>query len=676
MSSSTSTGTSSSSSSNTANTTKRIRRKPAKYHSPELKPKHSKGAASGSQRNNNVHVPLTPQARRRAAALLAPRQRRLSYLAHRRTTLMLVSHLRAHGARVAVVAPLNHTEGATLKGPSGEKNRNNDRKNSQDPLVEIRLHGYPLPFNPELSVVYPVRVTTLFARTFGADEPPDLIYLASPASLGFQVLLQMRQQPWEKRVPVICNFQTDLAGYCAILFPHPLSTVAVFAFAMVQSYLFRHESVRTIFYPSRFVRRYLEAQGVQRHKMDVLRRGVDTALFRPGRRSDALRRAIAPDGEVILLCVSRVAGEKGFDFLARAAAALRARGLKFVLYVVGGNRNREVEREVHALFHGPLRDEGRVVFAGFKTGEDLATAYASGDIFLHCSVTETFGLVVLESMASGCGHLVPAEDLDGFVDRVMGLAEDRATWDKINNQVAWRMADTIEEREKELAQLVPPAAREVVTSRIVDARLAGGLGVVMTFWVFTGLYLALTEVGLTYNYPDIYLTGAGLDPNNPPPARDVRANHADIVRKVAAAGTVLLKNTNNVLPLGKPKNVGVFGNGAADVTQGLTYTGDDSGPWGPNIGALSVGGGSGAGRHTRLISPLFALRGRIEDYRGRVQYLLDNHMMVEDDFTSIYPTPEVCLVFLKTWSREGTDRLAFENDWNSTVVVENYKAFA
>ncbi|KAM9883612.1 glycosyl transferase group 1 [Verticillium dahliae] len=549
MSSSTSTGTSSSSSSNTARERRQALSATTMSTSPLL-PKHAAAPPRYSPHDNAV-FPTSLIGKR----ILLCTESFGPVNGVSRTTLMLVSHLRAHGARVAVVAPLNHTEGTTLTGPSGDQNKNDDKKNSQDPLVEVRLHGYPLPFNPELSVVYPVRVTTLFARTFGADEPPDLIYLASPASLGFQVLLQMRQQPWEKRVPVICNFQTDLAGYCAILFPHPLSTVAVFAFAMVQSYLFRHESVRTIFYPSRFVRRYLEAQGVQRHKMDVLRRGVDTALFRPGRRSDALRRAIAPDGEIILLCVSRVAGEKGFDFLARAAAALRARGLKFVLYVVGGNRNREVEREVHALFHSPLRDEGRVVFAGFKTGEDLATAYASGDIFLHCSVTETFGLVVLESMASGvpvvardeggpsdiidegqCGHLVPAEDLDGFVDRVMGLAEDRgareemgrraremaceATWDKINNQVAWRMADTIEEREKELAQLVPPvrraplyrqtsqlapiygwlstreAAREVVTSRIVDARLAGGFGVVMTFWVFTGLYLALTEVGL------------------------------------------------------------------------------------------------------------------------------------------------------------------------------------
>jgi beta-glucosidase len=175
----------------------------------------------------------------------------------------------------------------------------------------------------------------------------------------------------------------------------------------------------------------------------------------------------------------------------------------------------------------------------------------------------------------------------------------------------------------------------------------------------------------TYNYPDEYLSLAGYDPRSPPPARDVRANHSDVVRSVAAAGTVLLKNTNNVLPLKDHKNVAVFGNGAPDVTEGLTYTGDDSGPWGANIGALSVGGGSGAGRHTELISPLFAIRTRVEKAGGRIQYLTDNTKLVQGDFTSIYPPPEVCLVFLKTWAREGTDRLSFENDWNSTAVVAN-----
>ncbi|ROT41974.1 glycosyl transferase group 1 [Sodiomyces alkalinus F11] len=464
-----------------------------------------------------------------------------------RTTLMLVDHLRAHGALVAVVAPLNHTKHDTF-APSAAEKRPED-----DTLVEVRLKGYPLPFNPELSVVYPVRVSTLFARTFGRDNPPDLIYLASPASLGFQVMLQVRQQPREKRVPIVCNFQTDLAGYCSILFPQPFSTIAVFAFALVQSYLFRHDSVKTLFYPSRFVRRYLEGQGVQPEKMELLRRGVNTKAFCPGRRSEKLRREIAPNGEIILICVSRIAGEKGFDFLAQAAKELDARGLPFKLYIVGGNRNPDVEREVQEMFD-PLVDESKVIFAGFKSGEDLATAYASGDIFLHCSVTETFGLVVLESMASGvpvvardeggpsdiiddgrCGHLLPPQDLHGFVDRVMALAKDparraamaqearslacEATWEKINNQVAWRMVDTIEGRRRELVRvghaqhptlfanaralvqfygwvMMNDAAREVIISWIVDAKMAGGLGIVITFWLFTGIYLVFTEVAL------------------------------------------------------------------------------------------------------------------------------------------------------------------------------------
>lgn len=134
---------------------------------------------------------------------------------------------------------------------------------------------------------------------------------------------------------------------------------------------------------------------------------------------------------------------------------------------------------------------------------------------------------------------------------------------------------------------------------------------------------------------------------------------------------MLLKNTNNILPPRDLKNVAVFGNGAADVTKGLTYTGDGSGPWGANIGALSVGGGSGAGRHTHLVSPLFAIRTRVERTGARVQYLTNNNNLAEGDFTSIYPPPDVCLVFLKTWAREGTDSLSFENDWNSTMAVSN-----
>ncbi|KAK5996845.1 GDP-mannose-dependent alpha-mannosyltransferase [Cladobotryum mycophilum] len=461
-----------------------------------------------------------------------------------RTTLMLVNHLRNNGVQVAVVAPHNHTNHNTFSPPPSPSISPADKQ------PEIRVTGYPLPFNPELSIVYPVRNSTLYSKTFGDDAPPDLIYLASPASLGFQVMLQLRQQPKEKQIPVICNFQTDLSGYCEILFPAPLSYLGVWVLAAVQSYLFRHSSVKTIFYPSRFVRRYLEGQHVQTNKLEVLRRGVNAQMFNPGRRSEELRKEIAPNGEIIFVTVSRIAGEKGFDFLAKVAKELDARGLAFKLYIVGGNRNPAVEKEFQQMFD-PLRESGKVIFAGFKVGEDLATAYASGDVFLHCSVTETFGLVVLESMASGVpvvardeggpsdivehgetGFLIPPDDLDAFVTKAAKLAQDHqtrfrmakqaraaaeeATWEKINNKVAWRMIDTIAEHEEERTnppeqtttlasatqQLAAPiyswimmnqAARGALKRGVVDVRLLGGLGIILACWAFTGSCMVFTE---------------------------------------------------------------------------------------------------------------------------------------------------------------------------------------
>ncbi|KAK8010210.1 hypothetical protein PG990_009175 [Apiospora arundinis] len=461
-----------------------------------------------------------------------------------RTNLNLVNHLRSHGALVAVVAPDNHTKVNTFQAID-----NLDPRSLRS--QEVRLTGYPVPFNPELSIVYPVRLLKLYERTFGA--PPDLIYLGSPASLGFQLLLQLRQQPAEAQVPVICNFQTDLAGYCEILFPQPLGAIASWTFSKVQGYLFQHASVKTLFYPSTFVRRYLEgAAGVQSGKLEVLRRGVNTEGFNPSKRSDALRKAWAPNGEVILFTCARLAGEKGFGFLADAAIELDKRGLNFKLVIVGGNRNAVVEQEVKDYFR-PLmaaeKNKNKVIFTGFKVGEELMEAYASADLFLHCSVTETFGLVVLEAMASGVpvvardeggpsdtiehgttGFLVPPADLDGFVAKVLKLSTDRsllgrfaqaardhaceATWEKINNKVAWKMADAVATREREQAgyQLAaanmmkaaaPPmyvwllmstAVRRLITASVVDVKLVWGLVVILGFWAGVSVYLAFIKV--------------------------------------------------------------------------------------------------------------------------------------------------------------------------------------
>lgn len=172
-------------------------------------------------------------------------------------------------------------------------------------------------------------------------------------------------------------------------------------------------------------------------------------------------------------------------------------------------------------------------------------------------------------------------------------------------------------------------------------------------------YVLAQQEGVSFGEQQIY-------------ARDVRGDHAAFIRNLGAAGTVLLKNINNTLPLKSPKNIGVFGNDAPDPTDGLTTVTDNDSVLGDSIiGTRDIGGGSGTGRHTTIISPLTAIKAKARELGSRVQYITNNVPLAAGDFRSIYPTPDVCLVFLKTFASEGWDRVDFLNDWDSAHVVKN-----
>jgi beta-glucosidase len=166
----------------------------------------------------------------------------------------------------------------------------------------------------------------------------------------------------------------------------------------------------------------------------------------------------------------------------------------------------------------------------------------------------------------------------------------------------------------------------------------------------------------------------------PSAGRNVQGDHAELIRKMGASATVLLKNRDGRLPIknsranGRIANIGVFGNAAIDPTEGLVYL-DNGRPAGPEFGALSIGGGAGSGRNPYLVSPLDSIKARARDSDALVQYISDNKALANGDFRSIYPIPDICLVFLKTWAAEEQDRLSFELDWNSTLVVEKTARF-
>ncbi|KAL5338041.1 beta-glucosidase [Aspergillus crustosus] len=186
-------------------------------------------------------------------------------------------------------------------------------------------------------------------------------------------------------------------------------------------------------------------------------------------------------------------------------------------------------------------------------------------------------------------------------------------------------------------------------------------------------FVALAAVGIGPSF-------LGLPPQTPlPPARDVRANHGALIRKHGAAGTVLLKNTNNTLPLTNPRVVAVFGNDAADLSRGSAAPLGDA--YHPHTGIASgvqaMGGGAGSGRFSYIVSPLDALKSRAaaSSNHFRIQYVTDNDVIANGDFSGIYPYPDVCLVFLKSYAAETFDRQSFELDWSSTAVVNSVASY-
>ncbi|KAL2075129.1 hypothetical protein VTL71DRAFT_71 [Oculimacula yallundae] len=154
-------------------------------------------------------------------------------------------------------------------------------------------------------------------------------------------------------------------------------------------------------------------------------------------------------------------------------------------------------------------------------------------------------------------------------------------------------------------------------------------------------------------------------------SRDVRGDHGALIRKHGASSTVMLKNVNKALPLKAPKTISVFGNDASEQTQGFLNQVNFE------YGTLVAGGGSGTGRLTYLITPLEAIKARASKDGALVQQWLNNTLIASTNISTlaIPVTPDVCLVFLKTWAEEAADRVSLELDWNGNEVVESVASY-
>ncbi len=242
---------------------------------------------------------------------------------------------------------------------------------------ELLLRGLPIPRYPQLKLGLPSKKELIKAWS---TRRPDLVHIATEGPLSWSAL----QAAHTLRLPVTSDFRTNFHSYCQ---HYGVGWLTKPIMAYLKKF---HNRTAFTMVPTQAMKYQLEALGFKNLK--VVARGVDTQFFHPNQRDEALRQSWGVKPEtLVMLSVGRLAAEKNLDLTIETYQALRAAGRNVQMVFAGD---------------GPMRAATQAkcpeaLFVGMCTHQQLTKVYASADLVLFSSLTETFGNVTLESLASG-----------------------------------------------------------------------------------------------------------------------------------------------------------------------------------------------------------------------------------------------------------------------------------
>ena len=306
----------------------------------------------------------------------------------------LVGFLLRQGAKVRVYSPTTDTPAFP---PTGD-------------LVSVP--SVPIPFRSEYQLGF--SLSPRIRRDLQAFDP-NLVHVAAPDIVAHRAVTWARK----RGIPVVSSVHTRFDTYLQYYHIQFLEPVVR---AITRRYYGRCDAIVV---PAESTAAILRAQRMNKD-ISIWARGVDRSQFNPARRSMDWRRSHGfADGDMVVAFLGRLVLEKGLDIFADAIEAARARDVPLKVVAIGDGPAR-------GFFQDRLPD---AVFTGQLTGDELATALASADVFFNPSITETFGNVTLEAMAcalpviaaaaSGArslvqdgvtGRLSEPGDVDGFAD--------------------------------------------------------------------------------------------------------------------------------------------------------------------------------------------------------------------------------------------------------------------
>ncbi|MGY3040717.1 glycosyltransferase involved in cell wall biosynthesis [Rhodanobacter sp. TND4EL1] len=288
-------------------------------------------------------------------------------------------------------------------------------------IAVTELGGASLPRYPELRFGWPAG-RALFRQW--SRQRPDAIYIATEGPLGWSAARAARRLG----IPLCSGFHTRFDHYAShygigLLTP------------LIRAYLRRfHQRTAATLVPTNALARELNAMGIT--NAHLLRRAVDTQLFHPGRRHEALRASWGVDPATpVVLYVGRIAAEKNLELAIQTFSAIRQQVPQARYLWVGDGPARPALQAAHPDF----------IFAGMQRGEALARHVASADMFPFPSLSETFGNVIIEGLAAGLpivayaegaarehlqdginGYCVESGNARAFVDAAVRLASNPA----------------------------------------------------------------------------------------------------------------------------------------------------------------------------------------------------------------------------------------------------------
>jgi glycosyltransferase involved in cell wall biosynthesis len=295
-------------------------------------------------------------------------------------------------------------------------------------LEEVLMRGMPIPRYPELKLGLPSKKTLVKTWTL---RRPDVVHIATEGPLGWSAL----QAAKVLKLPVTSDFRTNFQSYSKHYGVGWLRKPIV---AYLRKF---HNATACTMVPTRELMRTLSENGFANLK--VVSRGVDTKLFNISKRSTSLRASWgATENTTVLISVGRMAPEKNLDQVLKTYEALKNTGKAFNLVMVGD---------------GPLKEQFQqrypeIIFPGMLSQSNLAAYYASSDLFVFPSQTETFGNVTLEALASGIpvlafdcaaardwvqrginGWLVAENNPDGFAAQAVSVVNNKDVLDQITH---------------------------------------------------------------------------------------------------------------------------------------------------------------------------------------------------------------------------------------------------